>query len=443
VDPKRAVLDVRLKMQELVDAVGWSETAFRADALSEEMVKKNIIPSSARKDSRAPTLQRGPRDVFKNNVRLRFKHRFLGPKRGIAVHFGHENWNMVISMMIGMRTGVARQRMFFRRPLEPADFRAKEKANVAPRYLNMLDSTVSKRVLATRFTDYAPLVFQKIRERFGISMDTYLRAIGPEQLIGNMVLGNLSSLAELSSEGKSGAFFYFTADGRFVIKTITKEEKRLIVAILPSYYEYVSAEENRNTLITRIYGVHSLYVKKNSTTWLPFGKRKPKLYFLVMSNLFATEQEIHRRYDLKGSWIGRRAKKGDSAVVFKDLNFKDEGMKIILGPHRAPFIAQVERDARWLASHNLLDYSLLIGVHEIASDEDLAISGEYECVLSADGQKAYYIGIIDILTEYNAIKRAENVAKTIQYGPRKAKGISCVPSKTSATSSATLCRECV
>ena len=28
-------------------------------------------------------------------------------------------------------------------------------------------------------------------------------------------------------------------------------------------------------------------------------------------------------------------------VVFKDLNFKDEGMKIILGPHRAPFIAQV------------------------------------------------------------------------------------------------------
>ena len=37
------------------------------------------------------------------------------------------------------------------------------------------------------------------------SADSGIQYTGPEQLIGNMVLGNLSSLAELSSEGKSGA----------------------------------------------------------------------------------------------------------------------------------------------------------------------------------------------------------------------------------------------
>merc|ERR1712196_761473 len=193
--------------------------------------------------------------------------------------------------------------MFFRRPLEPADFRAKEKANVAPRYLNMLDATVSKRVLATRFTDYAPLVFHKIRVRFGISPEAYVKAIGPEQLIGNLVLGNLTSLAELSSEGKSGAFFYYTSDGRYVIKTITRAEKSIIVSLLKHYYEFLSAEENSTTLLTRILGLHSLHVKRtaqsSSAGTRLYRRLPPKLYFMVMSNLFATEHEIHRRYDIK------------------------------------------------------------------------------------------------------------------------------------------------
>ena len=31
-------------------------------------------------------------------------HKLLGPKKGLAIHFGHENWNMVLNMMIGIRT---------------------------------------------------------------------------------------------------------------------------------------------------------------------------------------------------------------------------------------------------------------------------------------------------------------------------------------------------
>ena len=43
---------------------------------------------------------------------------------------------------------------------------------------------------------------------------------------------------------------------------------------------------------------------------------------------------------------------------------------------------------------------------------------------SIDGKKVYYMGIIDIFTEYTAAKRAEYIVKSIQYQYGTA---SCVP----------------
>merc|ERR1719213_896759 len=104
----------------------------------------------------------------------------------------------------------------------------------------------------TRFYDYAPMIFQKIRANFGINHDDYLRSVGPEQLLGNMVLGNLSSLSELSSEGKSGAFFYYTADGKYMMKTVTRKEFLLLRQMLRSYFDHIMS--NPNTLIVRFLG---------------------------------------------------------------------------------------------------------------------------------------------------------------------------------------------
>lgn len=44
----------------------------------------------------------------------------------------------------------------------------------------------------------------------------YLCSVGPEKLLGNLILGKLSSLSELSSSGKSGSFFYFTDDSKYL-----------------------------------------------------------------------------------------------------------------------------------------------------------------------------------------------------------------------------------
>ena len=78
-----------------------------------------------------------------------------------------------------------------------------------------------------KFMDYAPGVFERIRKRYNISNEQYLRSIGPEQLLvlsqlllfmkENIITANLSSLTELCSTGKSGSFFYFSSDGSFFI----------------------------------------------------------------------------------------------------------------------------------------------------------------------------------------------------------------------------------
>lgn len=65
-----------------------------------------------------------------------------------------------------------------------------------------------------RFYDYAPAVFNQIRKMFGIKNDDYLKSIGPETMLTNLIKGNLQSLAELTSSGKSGSFFYYSADGK-------------------------------------------------------------------------------------------------------------------------------------------------------------------------------------------------------------------------------------
>ncbi len=38
--------------------------------------------------------------------------------------------------------------------------------------------------------------------------------------------------------------------------------------------------------------------------------------------------------------------------------------KIALGPNREPFLKIIEADVKFLASMNIMDYSLLLGIHD-------------------------------------------------------------------------------
>lgn len=306
--------------------------------------------------------------------RQRKHHRLLGPKKGLAVHFGHENWNMVLSMMIGIRMSIGRSVHELQREIQPVDFIMKEKFSILPRMANILDSTVSKRITVTRFIDYAPVVFQRIRSNFGIQTEEYLRSIGPEQLLGNMVLGNLSSLSELSSEGKSGAFFYYTADGQYMLKTVTHKEQQLLKTMLKRYYDHII--QYPGTLMCRFLGLHCLSVRKDRKASSP-----QKLYFVVMGNMFNTPFEIHRRYDLKGSWVGRvtKAEDYDSSVALKDVDFSDANEAVRVGSERrAKLLAQIERDSAFLRENNIIDYSLLLGIYDLGTGAGIAEDSKAE-----------------------------------------------------------------
>eukprot|EP01053_Blabericola_migrator_P000620 Blabericola_migrator_1__619@NODE_1153_length_5262_cov_26_285467_g786_i0_p2_GENE_NODE_1153_length_5262_cov_26_285467_g786_i0NODE_1153_length_5262_cov_26_285467_g786_i0_p2_ORF_typecomplete_len488_score53_73PIP5K/PF01504_18/2_8e71_NODE_1153_length_5262_cov_26_285467_g786_i08642327 len=378
-----------------------------------------------------------------------------GP-RGLVVHFGHESWNMVLNMMVGIRLAAARASLEPPRNVMPYDFIIKEKFSILPKASHVVSKLNRYNYTAVRFIDYAPVVFRKLRESAGLQSPEYLRSVGPEQLIGNMVLGNLSSMSELCSEGKSGALFYYTADGRFLVKTMTKEAAKFFRALLPPYFDHVMA--NPGTLITRFHGFHAIRLKpKNSTS--------QKLYFVVMGNVFHTPVILHRRYDLKGSWIGRTVvgphrslKDLDPSVAMKDLDFKNIREVIKLGaPLKANFIEALRKDTDFLASQNILDYSLLFGIHvkSVKQPKDLPRDAPITAVdnvivsqveqsyaepehspfkqypwlnpdgmVSSDGKALYFCGIIDVFTQWTAFKKLEHTVKSTTT--TQSKGISCV-----------------
>lgn len=73
-------------------------------------------------------------------------------------------------------------------------------------------------------------------------------------------------------------------------------------------------------------------------------------------------QEIHKIWDLKGSTQGRRSKRGET--VHKDLDIVDEGRKLYVGSERKNAImVQLKKDTSFLAKLEIMDYSLLLGIH--------------------------------------------------------------------------------
>jgi len=69
---------------------------------------------------------------------------------------------------------------------------------------------------------------------------------------------NMSKIKE--SEGKSGSFFFFSHDGRFLIKTISNNELNTMIGrFMESYHEYMG--DNPDSLIARVYGIYTVIIK--------------------------------------------------------------------------------------------------------------------------------------------------------------------------------------
>lgn len=94
-----------------------------------------------------------------------------------------------------------------------------------------------------KFKDYAPKVFKTIRTVSGISEEDYMESVA----------GDFNYI-EFIANSKSGQFFFYSHDGKYMIKTQTKAECVLLLKILPEYVEHL--DQNRNSLLVRFYGMH-------------------------------------------------------------------------------------------------------------------------------------------------------------------------------------------
>ncbi|CAI7667710.1 unnamed protein product [Penicillium manginii] len=284
---------------------------------------------------------------------------------GTKVDQNHVNYVTAYNMLTGIRFTVSRINAKMDRELTPADFDAKHKFS--------FDITGNELIPSAKydfkFKDYAPWVFRHLRSKFRLDPADYLMSLTSKYI-----------LSELGSPGKSGSFFYFSRDYKYIIKTIHHAEHKLLRKILPEYYRHV--EKNPNTLISQFYGLHRVK--------MAYGR---KIHFVVMNNLFPPHRDIHQTFDLKGSTIGRDLQESDlernPRATMKDLNWVRRNRILQCGPEkRGFFVEQLKRDVELLKRLKIMDYSLLVGIHDAERGNEEKLRDKTLQVFQPGGEEA-------------------------------------------------------
>lgn len=301
--------------------------------------------------------------------------------------------------------------------------------------------------------EYCPMVFRNIRERFGIDDLDYKESLTRSQPLPD------------DSSGKSGAKFYLSSDKLFIIKTLTSEEVERMHSFLKYYHPYI-VERHGKTLLPQYLGMYRLTVDN------------VEHYIVITRNVFSNHLSTHRKFDLKGSTVDREASEKElekELPTYKDNDFVNQQMKVYIGEDaKQKLMETLSADVEFLTKLHLMDYSLLLGIHEVErgeielqrereleaenagmeSDESEAGSGlenrgfgfntppdspnaiffreqslQYEggiipeldiyAIPSCDTapvKEIYFIAVIDVLTHYGVKKQAAKAAKTVKYG---------------------------
>ncbi|XP_036914009.1 phosphatidylinositol 5-phosphate 4-kinase type-2 alpha isoform X2 [Artibeus jamaicensis] len=271
--------------------------------------------------------------------------------------------------------------------LMPDDFKAYSKIKVDNHLFNKENMPSH-----FKFKEYCPMVFRNLRERFGIDDQDFQNSLTRSAPLPN------------DSQARSGARFHTSYDKRYVIKTITSEDVAEMHNILKKYHQ--------------------------------------------------------------GSTVAREAsdkEKAKELPTLKDNDFINEGQKIYIDDNnKKVFLEKLKKDVEFLAQLKLMDYSLLVGIHDVERAEQEEVEceendgeeegesdgahpvgtppdspgntlnsspplapGEFDpnidvygikCHENSPRKEVYFMAIIDILTHYDAKKKAAHAAKTVKHG---------------------------
>ncbi|KEP46380.1 phosphatidylinositol-4-phosphate 5-kinase [Rhizoctonia solani 123E] len=255
---------------------------------------------------------------------------------GNLISEGHTNYVLMYNMLNGIRVSVSHCQAKLKRTLTDDNFTVAHKFS----FDTIGNELTPSAKYDLKFKDYAPWVFRSLREEhFALDPADYLVS-----LTGKYIL------SEVGLPGKSGSFFYYSRDYRFIIKTIHHAEHKFLRKILPKYYAHIAS--NPHTLLLRFYGLHRVK--------LPHGR---KIHFVVMNNLFPAHLDIHETYDLKGSTVGRgyneaKARENPRAVL-KDVNWIHRHKQLEFGLEKQAFLqAQRDRGKQFLQTVGVMDCPL-------------------------------------------------------------------------------------
>lgn len=308
--------------------------------------------------------------------------------------------------------------------------------------------------------ELAPKIFSIIRNKENITPENIIESLSPE--------ANRDMVFKAGEgQGKSGSFFFFSHDRRFIIKTMNNEEYKTFQGIFKEYYRYLI--RNDDSLIARIFGIFTVNKEKLQP-----------VHLILMDNTVALQgKKLKFMFDLKGSFANRESKMEkihNPSHTLKDINLLNIKMNeniLKFKPDDAQKIIEtINRDVPILEKGNIMDYSLLLAIEEnpdykkhavtvrkmskysktsgasdlsygddvtpspasrplnfSENDDDMTPHNQFKKsrhkFLSSNLQYIYHISIIDYLQYYNLDKKMENLAKTILKG-KKAE-ISAVP----------------
>ncbi|CAM9520840.1 unnamed protein product [Ascophyllum nodosum] len=270
--------------------------------------------------------------------RIKKRHSSVRPASEQKKH--DKKVDLTLRMMLGVRISVGRQASEpDREELLDEDFALVDQYKFSPAGTTGRLSTPSHELNKTfKFRDYAPKVFKNLRKMYGIKELPYTLAVA----------GNYDYL-DLITNSKSGSFFFFSHNLKYIIKSMKRSEAKFFRRILPKYYEH--HRQNPDSFLVRFCGMYMVKFE---------GKKIP---FLVMNCIDGLAiEKIHRKYDLKGSSWHRKADEGDK--VLKDNNLRESDGKFAFGTQREAILKALRADAEFLRDVNVMDYSVFMSIHE-------------------------------------------------------------------------------
>ena len=210
-------------------------------------------------------------------------------------------------------------------------------------------------------------------------------------VIEEMFVRALSAAFEWKATGgKSGSHFRKTMDERFIIKEISRQEMTSVLAVGKAYFEHLETSKRnaRPTILAKIFGVYKIEYTISGTSY--------KKRLIVMENLFYN-RNIIQKFDLKGSERNRLAEtntKDEVVLLDENLVRMLRDTPLYVRPHSKKLLQEaLENDSQFLTSHEILDYSLLVGVD--------------------DDKKELVVGLIDFIRTFTWDKKVESIMKRL------------------------------